>query len=375
MDDNGSNSSKFNINRFYSNNNIMAKIDKTYKNLLKTIINTGFRYEDPNRRGVYRLQIPYYQFEHSFKDGFPAITIKKLYWKGVVGELLWFLRGDTNIKYLVDNDINIWNKDAYNFSIENKEEHSLENFIKGVKYEGMIGNLGRIYGAQWRNFTVHNVGPNDSFPIYVDQISNLIKGLKENPMGTRHIVTAWNPAELHDMALPPCHWSFEILVEPLQRLKYCEENNIELLELEAGLENAEDCMNSYNIPKYQFTLKWHQRSVDTFLGLPFNIASYALLAHIIGKLTNMIPKGIIGDLSNVHIYEPHMSATVDLLKRNSELYWRSLELQMSKKATTHMETYVTLDNLLDNLDIKDFTILEYKSHPPLKAEMIPYDNN
>lgn len=373
MDDNGSNSSKFNINRFYSSNNIMAKIDKTYKDLLKTIINTGFRYEDPNRKGVYRLQIPHYQFEHSFKDGFPAITIKKLYWKGVVGELLWFLRGDTNIKYLVDNDINIWNKDAYNFY---KGPLSSFGYMESVK-EGnsKYGNLGRVYGAQWRTWIGQNGGLVDGISKQVDQISNLIKDLKENPMGTRHIVTAWNPAELHDMALPPCHWSFEILVEPLQRLKYCEENNIELLEHEAGLENAEDCMNSYNIPKYQFTLKWHQRSVDTFLGLPFNIASYALLAHIIGKLTNMIPKGIIGDLSNVHIYEPHMSATVDLLKRNSELYWRSLELQMSKKATTHMETYVTLDNLLNNLDIKDFTIPEYKSHPPLKAEMIPYDNN
>lgn len=207
----------------------MSNIDKKYHKLQKKIIKNGFRYEDPNRKGVYRLQIPSYQIKHDFKDGFPAITTKKLYWKGVVGELIWFLRGDTNTKYLVENDIHIWDKDAGNFSKD--------------------GELGRIYGAQWRNWHDNFIPEIEAYAgehKTVDQISNLIKGLKENPMGTKHIVTAWNPAELDKMALPPCHWSFEILVEPIlwtkKRLRHLTE------------------------PKYQFTLKWHQRSVDSFLG-------------------------------------------------------------------------------------------------------------
>jgi len=235
----------------------MAKIDIAYHKLLQEIKQKGFKYEDPNRKNVYRYQIPNYQIQHNFSDGFPAITTKKLYWKGVVGELLWFLRGDTNIKYLVDNGINIWNKDAYNYAkLKCNYNRNIEEFINDVKksnkfhgYTFKLGDLGRVYGAQWRNF----MGYADN----VDQFSNLIKGLKETPMGTKHIVTAWNPAELKDMALPPCHWSFEILVEPLSVLDqtlFVKDNS-----KKGWTVNAKR-------PKYQFTLKWHQRSVDTFLG-------------------------------------------------------------------------------------------------------------
>jgi thymidylate synthase len=226
----------------------MAKIDIAYHKLLQEIKQKGFKYEDPNRKNVYRYQIPNYQIQHNFSDGFPAITTKKLYWKGVVGELLWFLRGDTNIKYLVDNSINIWNKDAYNYAkLKCNYNRNIEEFINDVKknnkfhgYTFKLGDLGRVYGAQWRNF----MGYADN----VDQFSNLIKGLKKTPMGTKHIVTAWNPSELKDMALPPCHWSFEILVEPVKYIM------------------GTDFIKYANSPKYQFTLKWHQRSVDTFLG-------------------------------------------------------------------------------------------------------------
>lgn len=348
----------------------MAVIDKNYHELLKLILVKGYRYEDPNRKDINRIQIPSYTFEHEFRNGFPAITTKKLYWKGVVGELLWFLRGDTDIKYLVDNNINIWNKDAYNYYCKmsdktigkNEFKVKFDEFIHHIKTDNKqkaivgsnykFGNLGRVYGAQWRNWC-GNKEPHGSSTAFTDQISNLIKGLKENPMGTRHIVTAWNPAELDDMALPPCHWSFEILVEPIKYYK-------------GFVEKGEE--------EYQFTLKWHQRSVDTFLGLPFNIASYALLAQIIGKMTNMIPKGIIGDLSNVHIYEPHLDAVREQLSRNVNKYDKcEFKIWKQDKDLILKSNKFTLDEKLNLINIQNFKLQNYESYPTIPAEMLAYN--
>jgi len=135
---------------------IMAKIDKSYNKLLNEILKKGYKYEDPNRKDVHRIEIPSYQIKHDFKDGFPAITTKKLYWKGIVGELLWFLKGDTNIKYLLDNNINIWNKDAYNYYCKNvRNPLSFEIWLDNIKSHNLhetSGDLGRVYGAQWRNW-------------------------------------------------------------------------------------------------------------------------------------------------------------------------------------------------------------------------------
>lgn len=357
----------------------MSKIDKKYHKLLKKILKKGTKYEDPNRKGVQRIQIPSYTIKHDFKDGFPAITTKKLYWKGVVGELLWFLRGDTNIKYLVDNGINIWNKDAYNYRLRFDTEHApsliidYDTFIDEIKVNSEedvkdfpTGLLGRIYGAQWRHFrgVTFNEDCEEYLQLKVDQISNLIKGLKENPMGTRHIVTAWNPAELDDMALPPCHWSFEILVEPLTADERTE-HYLKFGEKEIGFYNND-------IPKYQFTLKWHQRSVDTFLGLPFNIASYALLAQIIGKLTNMKPKGIIGDLSNVHIYEPHLDAVKEQLSRDVDRH-KECVLVCNSNIKYNYDKGKSLTNTINDLDILDFELFKYKSYPRIPAEMLAYN--
>lgn len=363
----------------------MALIDKKYHSILKECLKKGFRYEDPNRKGVHRIQIPYYTFKWDFKDGFPAVTTKKLYWKGIVGELLWFLDGDTNIKYLVDNNIHIWDKDAYNFFKKAQEycdieDLSMSEFIKKVgKYTTYsdypeIGDLGRVYSAQWRDWSkLRKVHQNNTWiegrEENLDQISNLITGLQKNPMGTKHIVTAWNPAELNDMALPPCHWSFEILVEPFslkEQQKYAKKH---LAEFISGEE--------VGLPQYQFTLKWHQRSVDTFLGLPFNIASYALLAHIIGKLTNMVPKGLIGDLSNVHIYEPHLDAVNTQLKRSVNMFNSQCELLIKDrpeyhKIQKHGLSSCSFDNLMSNLKINDFNLTEHTEQPAIKAEMIPY---
>lgn len=360
----------------------MSKIDKKYHKLLKKILKKGTKYEDPNRKGVQRIQIPSYTIKHDFKDGFPAITTKKLYWKGVVGELIWFLRGDTNIKYLVDNGINIWNKDAYNYRLRFDTEYApsliidYDTFIDEIKVNSEedlkafpTGLLGRIYGAQWRHFrgVTFDEDCEEFLQLKVDQISNLIKGLKENPMGTQHIVTAWNPAELDQMALPPCHWSFEILVEEIQAkdaINYCK--------------STSPYRQLYNnklvkdMPKYQFTLKWHQRSVDTFLGLPFNIASYALLAQIIGKLTNMIPKGIVGDLSNVHIYEPHLDAVREQLSRDVDGH-KECELVCNSNIKYDYDKGKSLTSTINDLDILDFELLKYESYPRIPAEMLAYN--
>lgn len=349
----------------------MSKIDKKYHKLLTEILDKGYRYEDPNRKNVFRKQISDYKIVHDFSDGFPALTTKALYWKGVVGELLWILRGDTNIKYLVDNDINIWNKDAYNYYkktityplpftvwLDNIKSHSL--------YE-KSSEIGRGYGAQLRSWKgIENIAGVDGrlyeSDIKVDQFAELINTLKTNPMATKKTVTFWNPAEKEQCSLTPCHWSFEILVEPLSVSKQ-------------PLFKKDNSKKGWTVndtrPKYQFTLKWHQHSVDTFLGLPFNIASYALLAHIIGKMTNMVPKGIIGDLSNVHIYEPHMDAVKKQLSRNANLHGKS-ELNVDMLDRINMDKSV--DHIVNMAQISDFELLNYTSYPRIPAEMLAYSN-
>ena len=318
----------------------MAKIDQSYLGLENEILANGFKYEDPNRKGINRIQIPTFTFDHKFEDGFPAITTKRLFWKGIVGELIWFLRGDTNLNYLHDNGITIWDKDAANFSSK--------------------GELGRIYGAQWRKW-LNPYDEGEEFT-YLDQIDNLLKNLKGSPMGTQHIVTAWNPAELESMALPPCHWSFEILVQPLSKI-------------ESQEHPSED---ETDAPIYGFTLKWHQRSVDTFLGLPFNIASYALLAHIIAEITGMVPLAVEGDLSNVHLYEPHLDVVKEQMSRSTRLWNSKTDLVLSDNfknlCTLYNKGDISLDDLFIQTSIEDFTLTPYSSYPPLKATMLARDN-
>ncbi len=248
----------------------MSKIDESYHQLLQYILDVGYKYPDPNRTGIERLEIPSYTFRHQFKNGFPAITTKKLHYKNVVTELLWFLKGDTNIKYLVDNGCNIWNKDAYNYFLKNvkggKKFVGLPNYITIIKERKLktlngfkLGSLGPVYGHQWRNFNG------------VDQISNLIKSLKEKPLGTEHIVNSWNVSSISDMALPPCHYGFQIVVKPLnitEKLNHARELGLTCTTTSAT--NAYKEWNNFfkenTIPKYGFELHWSQRSVDTFLG-------------------------------------------------------------------------------------------------------------
>ncbi len=342
----------------------MAKVDELYHLLLGEIMTKGFKYEDPNRKGTYRRQIQSYEFVYDFKDGFPAITTKKLWWKGIVGELLFFIQGDMDIRKLWANKIHIWDKDWFNYSGHNYFDSIEDAIANQDTLTADVFSLGKVYGRQWRDWQGDYDSP-ETYNMGTDQFLNLIDSLRVNPMSTSNIVTAWNPADREDMALPPCHWSFEILSKPIPKMA----RKLML----STIQTAEDIDR---IPLHSFYLKWHQRSVDTFLGLPFNIASYALLAHIIGKMTNMIPAGIIGDLSNVHIYEPHMEAVQTQLDNDINKYKDSHLVidydagQMLRNVPTMHESFT---KAMNQLEIDEFVLAGYESYPRIKAEMFAYD--
>ena len=177
----------------------MSKIDESYHKLLQHILDNGFKYEDPNRKGIYRYQVPSYTIKHDFTDGFPAITTKKLYWKGAVGELLTFLKSSTELKDLKANGVNFWDKDAYNYYLKRtgypKNDKSLNSFKEGINvFNNIAGDLGKIYPYQMRSFGENNI----------DQLNDLINGLKTNPMGTKKTVTMWNPS---DSGKQTCYFS------------------------------------------------------------------------------------------------------------------------------------------------------------------------
>ena len=362
----------------------MAVIDKTYHQLLNKIMTDGYTYEDPNRKGVKRLEIPSYTFRHEFKDGFPAISTKKLHYKNVVTELLWFLRGDTNIKYLVDNNCNIWNKDAYNYYLKNlteyekvKGHYSFEEFIQIIKETSLndlkydfstlsyiFGDLGPVYGKQWRNFSG------------VDQIQRLITNLKEKPLATDHIVNSWNVGDLENMALPPCHYGFQIVVKPLTIWERSEIHD------NLGYKNENKgkfhgiYLDDRNIPRYGFELHWSQRSVDTFLGLPYNIASYATLALILEKITGYKALAIQGDLKKVHLYDNSLDAVKEQLSRDVDRYDKC---ELLFKDEFHYITdkklcgEVSLDKIISQMKSNWFILENYKSYPAINVEMLERD--
>lgn len=355
----------------------MAKIDIYYHDLLRMIKDSGYNYTTENRPDITCKQISSVALNINLREGFPAITTKKLHWKSVVAELIWFLRGDGNVKFLVDNNVNIWNKDAYNFRSQYFAESPIERYINLVK-EGHkdAGDVGKNYGVQWRYW----IASNDQGYGTIDQISDLITNLRRaNPISRRHIVTAWNPADLDKTALPPCHWAFEILPRPLRYFEKIEISGGDTIYLDALWKESEyktldKELRILGVPNYGFDLKWHQRSVDTFLGLPFNIASYGILAHLIGALTDMAPMAIIGDLSNVHLYQPHLEA-VDKQLNNSPMAYKNSSIEFSPELTANIDSFkkgdIDLDELFTVMNIEDFILDGYESFDTITAEMFP----
>jgi thymidylate synthase len=352
----------------------MNNIDKQYQLLLKDIIDNGVKKED--RTGTGTISVFGRQIRHKMSEGYPLLTTKKMAFKTMVTELLWFLRGDTNIKYLVDNGCHIWDGDAWaNYQRKMLEKFyddttiagyaitNEEDFIKKIKTDDEFakqwGELGPIYGAQWRSWE----GLNSN----TDQIANLINDLKTNPDSRRFMVNAWNVGEMDNMVLPPCHYGFQLYTRELtldERLKYWTDS------LGKSVHYADDFghskLDALKVPRRTISLMWNQRSVDTFLGLPFNIASYALLLQIIAKEVNMVPDELIGNLGDVHLYSNHIQQAKEQMRRES------FELpKVSKKDEYH---YLMSENIPFAEKVKQFKpdwfkLENYQSHPSIKAPL------
>jgi len=295
----------------------MNKLDEQYRGILAELLYNGKEKKD--RTGTGTLSKFGMQIRHKMSDGFPLLTTKKMAVKTMMTELKWFLKGDTNIKYLVDNGCNIWNGDAYKnyknyetYAIDNSygvDVLSMEEFINKIKtndeFAAKWGELGPIYGKQWRDWD------------NIDQINNLLFQLVANPDGRRLMVSAWNVGEMNDMILPPCHYGFQCYVAD-----------------------------------GKLSLMWNQRSVDTFLGLPFNIASYGMLLMLLCEETGYKPGDLIGNLGDVHLYNNHVEQAKEQISRDG------FNLPTIK---------------LSNVDILngefDYELIDYQSHPTIKAPL------
>ena len=351
----------------------MKHLDSKYQDILLDILHNGVEKED--RTGTGTLSVFGKQFRHNMADGFPLLTTKKMAWKVMVTELLWFLRGDTNIKYLVDNGCNIWNGDAYKafkstFSPMPGIQSSLpsqDEFINKIKTNNEFaqkwGDLGRIYGAQWREWIGFEQFDNHAETIYVDQIANLIRNIKENPDSRRLMVTAWNPSELHQVVLPPCHYGFQCYVSDLSPLEIIDQAKKDGLWKDTIPEGMTLGELQKDFKTKKLSLMWNQRSVDTFLGLPFNIASYGLLLEILAKEVGMVPDQLIGNLGDVHLYSNHIDQAKEQINRDS---YELSELIINDEFWNPDASFLSQ---IDHIKPDDFYIKNYQSHARIKAPL------
>ena len=430
----------------------MNKLDQQYTDLLQDILDNGVEKKD--RTGTGTKSIFGYTIRHNMKDGFPLLTTKKMPFKTIVTELLWFLQGNTNIKWLVDNGCNIWNGDAYKNYLksctENYKTHNekvvetdipshwkgsvkldlselltQEEFINKIKTDDEFakkwGDLGPIYGKQWRKWgsktvkSVHDVTTfmrkngeiikEDSIMAVhnrkIDQIQNLINELKTNPDSRRLMVNAWNVGELDQMVLPPCHYGFQVYTRELSwyeraeidgfmegtkealRESYIYKSNFKghrFYGIFNDTDTIEEIFDKLNIPTRAISLMWNQRSVDTFLGLPFNIASYGLLLEIIAKIVNMVPDELIGNLGDTHLYLNHIEQAKEQIKRepfelpklniNTEFWpYESGECGVGPIDTTAVLNSFQNNNFCKSLLEDDIQLSNYQSHPSIKAPL------
>ncbi len=296
---------------------------KQYHDLLRRITSEGIVKGD--RTGTGTQSVFGHQMRFNLADGFPLLTTKKVFLKGIIHELLWFLAGDTNIKYLVDNGVHIWDNDAYRYYKElcaanNIEPISMEEFlaassdstpspIEGYAY----GDLNHVYGYQWRSWPK----PDGSS---IDQIRQVIDTIKTNPNSRRMIVSAWNVAEVEDMALPPCHVLFQ-----------------------------------FYVAEGRLSCQLYQRSADTFLGVPFNIASYALLTMMIAQECGLEAGEFVHTLGDTHLYLNHMEQVAEQLSREP-------------RALPRMRLNPDVKSVFD-FRYEDFTLEDYNPYPAIKAPM------
>ena len=350
----------------------MNNLDKQYHNLLEDILDIGV--DKMDRTGTGTLSVFGRQITHNMSDGFPLLTTKKMAVKTMMLELKWFLKGDTNIKYLVDNGCNIWNGDAYkkyHQAFPETEMLSQKQFIERIKTNDEFaknwGNLGPIYGKQWRKWDKIEDDGMEYGLSEIDQITNLINELKTNPDSRRLMVSAWNVGELSEMTLPPCHYGFQVYTRELsdkERYDYWFKNNYE-----TGMEYNESNIPNFDddyyttTPKRSISLMWNQRSVDTFLGLPFNIASYGLLLEILAKEVGMVPDELIGNFGDVHLYSDHLEqATEQLTRVPCELSSLVINDEFWNPDASFLDQ-------IDHIELDDFYIKDYQSHKRIKAPL------
>lgn len=261
---------------------------KNYLDLLKNVLSNGTMREDRTKVGV--KSIFGYQMRFNLNDGFPVVTTKKLHLCSIIGELLWFLRGDTNIKWLNEHNITIWNE-----------------------WADSNGDLGEVYGYQWRSWPTADGK-------YIDQITNIINQIKTNPTSRRLIVNSWNVGSLDKMALPPCH-----------------------------------CFFQFYVNQGRLSCQLYQRSADIFLGVPFNIASYSLLLMMVANVTGLEPYEFIHTLGDAHIYSNHLEQA-------------QLQITREPFALPRMEINSDIKDIF-SFDFSDFNLVDYKAHPHIKAKV------
>jgi thymidylate synthase len=394
----------------------MNNLDKQYIDLLQDILENGVTKSD--RTGTGTLSVFGRQIRHKMSEGFPLLTTKKMPFRLIATELMWFLRGDTNIKFLVDNDCHIWDGDAYksysDHFIGYEDVPNKELFIEQIKIDDEFakkwGDLGPIYGKQWRKWkirerklkwsqlteeqkltvskeTLENTHPDVAFfgeEKGIDQIQNLINDLKANPDSRRLMVNAWNVAEIDQMTLPPCHYGFQVYTRELsleERRSLVSQEMFNQIYNGGGTDTLSHSeINQWNIPTRSISLMFNMRSVDTFLGFPFNIASYGLLLEIIAKTVNMVPDELIGNLGDTHLYLNHIEQAKEQIGRtsfklptlniNTEFWSTELgECGVGLLDTITVFKSFTNDNFCKSLLEEDIQLSNYKSHEKIIAQL------
>lgn len=313
----------------------MNNFDKEYHGLLEHVKNNGTTKSD--RTGTGTRSLFGHQMRFDLNEGFPLLTTKKVFFKLVATELIWFMRGDTNIKYLLEYNNNIWNEwafkryvesedyigpdmtdfgrralkdEAFNTVYQNEMDAFKEKVLNDEGFSNKYGTLGNVYGKQWR----HWEGPDGKI---VDQLMNVVEQIKSNPDSRRHIVSAWNPSEIETMALPPCHTLFQF---------YVNDNKL--------------------------SLQLYQRSADIFLGVPFNIASYSLLLVLVARECGLEVGEYVHTIGDAHIYDNHMDA---------------VDTQLSRTSFKPPTIKINSDKSMFELEYEDFEVVDYESHGYISA--------
>lgn len=284
---------------------------REYLNFLQHILDKGEQKPDRTNTGI--ISTFGYQMRFNLTEGFPLLTTKKVHFKSIVHELLWFIKGDTNIKYLVDNNVRIWNEWPYqNFKNSNDYQgETQEEFVERIKndleFAKKHGDLGPVYGKQWRDFNGY------------DQLQNIISEIKNNPESRRLIVSSWNPPQIKDMALPPCHMMFQ-----------------------------------FYVANGKLSLQMYQRSADAFLGVPFNIASYALLLMLVAKATNLVAYELVHTVGDAHIYLNHLD---------------QVNTQLAREPKKLPKLIIADKNNIEDFTYEDIQLIDYNPHPLIKGKV------